>query len=104
MTNEELLLNTLINAAYETGYYSGKREDGQLHHVEAIARRTNLKQQVLARMQSDAPVYTGADELTDLGISYRDLDQMLQYEQAHRQPGYAGQSQVREYEWEDWYV
>ena len=105
MTNEELL-NTLINAAYETGYYSGKqevgqphhREDGQLHHVEAIARRTNLKQQVLARMQSDAPVYTGADELTDLGISYRDLDQMLQYEQAHRQPGYAGQSQVREYE------
>lgn len=97
MTNEELL-NTLINAAYETGYYSGKQEVGQPHHVEAIARHTNLKQQVLARMQSDAPVYTGADELTDLGISYRDVDQLLKYEQTHRQPGYAGQSQVCEYE------
>ena len=97
MTNEELL-SALMEAVYESGYYSGNHEDGRPWHIEAIERRTELKQQVLARMQSDTPIHTGADELTDLGISYRDLDQMLQYEHAVRQPGYAGKSQVREYE------
>ena len=97
MTNEQLL-DELIDAAYEAGYYFGKQEEDKPWHTRIAARCIELEQQVLARMQSDTPIYTSEDELTDLGISYRDLDQMLQYEQAVRQPGYAGRSQVREYE------
>lgn len=50
MTDEQLLA-ALIAASYESGYYSGKQEDGQPHHREAINKREGLRVEVLRRMK-----------------------------------------------------
>ena len=41
------IINQLIDASYETGYYSGKREDGQEHHLVAVGRRGYRKEELL---------------------------------------------------------
>lgn len=52
MTNEQLkqLVRELIDVTYETGYYSGKGEDGQPHHIKAIKRREKLRHKVYFRL------------------------------------------------------
>ena len=49
MTVEELV-KELIAVAYDTGYYSGKKEDGEPHHVQAIANRNALRDRLLKRI------------------------------------------------------
>lgn len=46
----EQLVEELVQAAYETGYYSGKREDGEPHHVQAIDNREALQDKLLKRI------------------------------------------------------
>lgn len=48
LTDERLIKN-LIDAAYDSGYYSGKKEDGSRHHLEAIDRRKKAKRDLLRR-------------------------------------------------------
>ena len=48
MTEFEKLLNALTQHAYDTGYYSGKGEDGQPHHVRAMEDRELVRKKVLA--------------------------------------------------------
>ena len=50
MTENEKMVQALIDAAYDTGYCSGKGEDGQAHHVFAIKRRTALKDALLLKL------------------------------------------------------
>ena len=50
MSNERLV-QELILAAYDTGFYSGKGEDGKPHHTQAIAQREFLRKAVLLRLQ-----------------------------------------------------
>ena len=40
------LVRQLIDAAYESGYYSGKGEGGEAHHVGAVERRNKLRNQI----------------------------------------------------------
>ena len=47
-------------AAYETGYYSGKLEDGQEHHKAAIEQRERLCRQILLRLSIAVPDSTNA--------------------------------------------
>ena len=51
MTNEELV-KALVEAAYESGYYSGKGEDGEEYHMNAIKTRDLLIRKVLARLDA----------------------------------------------------
>jgi NTP pyrophosphatase (non-canonical NTP hydrolase) len=44
------LVDDLINAAYDSGYYSGRNEDGSVHHQAAIAMRENLRREVEAKV------------------------------------------------------
>ena len=44
----EKLLRAVMDATYDTGYYSGKHEDGQPHHREAIAERCSATQRLQA--------------------------------------------------------
>ena len=48
--NNKQLIDALIKAAYDSGYYSGKREDGQPHHLEAIEERGRLRDEALQRL------------------------------------------------------
>ena len=48
------LIDQLVDAAYNTGYYSGKKEDGQPHHAAAILRRERLRHEVLDMMRTQA--------------------------------------------------
>lgn len=41
-----LLIRDLVQAAYESGYYSGKGEDGSIHHKKAIMKRKQLGDQL----------------------------------------------------------
>jgi hypothetical protein len=47
--NDADLIKALIQAAYDSGYYSGRRKDGQSHHLEAIEERGRLKDAALQR-------------------------------------------------------
>ena len=51
LTNDKQLIAALIAASYESGYYSGKQEDGQPHHRGAIDLCKELKVEVLRRMK-----------------------------------------------------
>ena len=46
------LVRELISLAYDTGYYSGKREDFEPHHLKAIKVRESLRAEVLRRLRS----------------------------------------------------
>jgi len=48
--NDTILIDDLIGAAYNTGYYSGRREDGQPHHLAAIEERGLLRDAALQRL------------------------------------------------------
>jgi len=50
MTDEELL-EELVQAAYDTGFYSGRREDGQTHHIAAIHRREQARARLATRLE-----------------------------------------------------
>ena len=54
-TTEELVY-LLIDASYDTGYYSGKGEDGKPHHLEAINKRELIRDELVKRItqKSDA--------------------------------------------------
>ena len=53
------LIDQLVDAAYDTGYYSGKKEDGQPHHTTAILRREKLRHEVLDLVRSQANTIAG---------------------------------------------
>jgi len=44
------MVEDLIQVAYESGYYSGRNEDGQPHHVKARDRRNDLRDKLLRRI------------------------------------------------------
>jgi len=45
-------LGRLIDASYDSGYYSGKLQDGEPHHLAAIKEREYFRRAVLARMRN----------------------------------------------------
>jgi len=55
MTNEKIVA-ALIDAAYDSGYYSGQGRDDGIHHRAAIARRETLRRKVLIRLCDPRPV------------------------------------------------
>ena len=52
MNNKELIAD-LITAAYDSGYYSGKHEDGQPDHLFAINERERLRKEVLKKLEKE---------------------------------------------------
>lgn len=50
MVPYEKLIRDLMGATYDTGYYSGRHEDGQPHHKKAIADRQRLKAELEQRI------------------------------------------------------
>ncbi len=40
-------INDLIGHAYDSGYYSGKKEDGEPHHKQSIKDRQAAKERLL---------------------------------------------------------
>lgn len=50
LVTKEGLVGGLISAAYDSGYYSGKGEDGQNHHIAARAQRERLRREVLQQI------------------------------------------------------
>ncbi len=46
----DTLLEDLIQATYETGYYAGKGDSGRLLHRMAITRRTEAKEALIAHV------------------------------------------------------
>jgi hypothetical protein len=48
--NDADLITRLVVVAYDSGYYSGRKEDGQSHHMEAIEERRRLRDKVLQRL------------------------------------------------------
>lgn len=44
--NIQEILKALMIAAYDTGYYTGKGEDGEIPHQQALTRRIALKKQL----------------------------------------------------------
>jgi hypothetical protein len=48
--SDEELIDTLIGAAYDSGYYSGQKRDGSPEHQAATGKRNRLKREVLERM------------------------------------------------------
>jgi len=53
MTDKQLV-EELIQAAYDSGYYSGLDEHGQPHHLKAIKRRNTLRENLLIRLEARA--------------------------------------------------
>jgi len=51
MNHAQRVVDELIMAAYDTGYYSGKGEDGTEHHRLAIRKRNALKAEMLAILE-----------------------------------------------------
>jgi len=43
----EGLVKSLIDAAYDAGYYSGMKEDGSPHHLEAMKKRNELGVEII---------------------------------------------------------
>ena len=41
------LVRRLIDAAYDSGYYSGTKSDGSVSHEQAIAQREELRKKVI---------------------------------------------------------
>jgi hypothetical protein len=41
------LVDELIGHAYDTGYYSGKKQDGLPHHMQAIDSRVAARRKVI---------------------------------------------------------
>jgi transcriptional regulator with XRE-family HTH domain len=98
-------ITDLIDAAYETGYYSGRGEDGQEHHVEAIARREQLRREV-SDMVSLTPGEQAviqalveawnlfaalpeehADDVTEFRYAIHDAERIVLIRPVRRQPG-----------------
>jgi len=50
MKKNEWLVQELIDAAYDSGYYAGRDEGGTKRHVATMNRRGKLRRQVLARL------------------------------------------------------
>lgn len=48
MNDIRILVQQLISATYDSGYYSGKGEDGQPHHVDAIQERESKRKALIA--------------------------------------------------------
>ena len=51
MNHAQRVVDELIMAAYDTGYYSGKGEDGTELHKLAIRKRNALKAEMLAILE-----------------------------------------------------
>lgn len=45
MITKELIIE-LIDVAYDSGYYSGRGEDGESRHLVAVDRRNELRAQI----------------------------------------------------------
>lgn len=48
------LVQNLIDASYDTGYYSGKGEDGMYHHLSAINAREDLRNEVIHHLTNQS--------------------------------------------------
>ena len=67
MNHAQRVVDELIMAAYDTGYYSGKGEDGTEHHRLAIRKRNALKTEMLAILEvKDATIEALQGRVTDL--------------------------------------
>ena len=65
--NDAKLIEKLIRAAYDSGYYSGKRHAGQPHHLEAIEERIQLRDEVLQHLGGlRAALVVAVDSIMDL--------------------------------------
>jgi hypothetical protein len=62
------LIDCLIGSAYDTGFYSGQREDGQPHHVEAIRKRTQIKAELIVAIEDE--IKAAVPEEVQAGKSY----------------------------------
>ena len=51
MSNFDKTLEALIQHTYDSGYYSGKHEDGQPQHKEAILQRAYAKAELEMRVK-----------------------------------------------------
>jgi hypothetical protein len=47
------LVNRLIDVAYDSGYYSGRNQDGMPHHLAAIRERETLRREVIAALTGE---------------------------------------------------
>ena len=50
VNKDEKLVRDLIDAAYDSGYESGRKQDGQPLHLAAIERRNKVKRDLLKRL------------------------------------------------------
>ena len=91
----EELIDELISASYESGYYA--RNQTELVSA-AVTRRRNARRELERRLApksqdhmttepklvhspgypQDESEFSGADELTDAGLTYRELNEALQ--------------------------
>ena len=46
------IIDQLVDATYDTGYYSGKGEDGKPHHVAALRRRKLLNRELTDKVDA----------------------------------------------------
>lgn len=52
------LVKELVQKAYDSGYYSGKHEDGEPHHLAAIKERNLLSKEVVRRLTAHYIAFT----------------------------------------------
>lgn len=61
------LIAKLIDAAYDSGYYSGQVKDGQPCHLAAMKERERLRSEILRRLaETQADASALLDALRDL--------------------------------------
>jgi len=87
MDSNKKLLDDLAQAAYDSGYYSGKREDGQPHHLAAIERRRWASDRILQRLAAVSDLLAALERMIDVyEIHFKPLPEDKQprgaYEQA----------------------
>ena len=80
MTDDEKLVYDLVQAAYESGYYSGKGEDGQPHHMAAMEERKKMHDKVLQRLAA-APDLLAALEVLFTVLAH--VDTVYETETGH---------------------
>jgi len=47
MNRHDRMVDDLVDAAYDSGYYSGQKRDGEPEHREAIERRERARHKLL---------------------------------------------------------
>jgi cell division septum initiation protein DivIVA len=61
MNDIKELITTLIDHTYDSGYYSGRGDDGKMIHARAIADRNQARNDLLVRLETDAARLAAAE-------------------------------------------